>query len=476
MKFQILFYTLFIIQYLAHHSYSWHNSPTESSQGTEVHEPVRNQLQKRTHEIILTKKLFAKKANIEEFKTLSSLKNMMPDSLILCYLLGRLKGLASQIKKYLPWSAGKFPSHVFETDGEFDKAISLATKALEIEELTTRDKVWLLAVFTNLQGYLPQGGINPLNTDVIQRTSSRATILLHLTKDLDLISATQALWASHTEPPLVDFDRSLAEAYSRITILDRIKSRLGTIDHSNLSEFVLRTYDVLIQEICPMPGRELEKLLQNCLKILLKPDGAMVDQDIAYRVLHEYSKVSHRAKEIAMEGIKEESLSFMKRFEVDMLIRNLINLRRDYMGTHFATLISPFIKLQEATMQNFEHIVEVLVDDSFRSPQSKEIPMTEHQMIQLLYQVADHIDGARPYLCRQVEWRMESQRYAVKRPQDTEDTSGRDICTICLSGIEGNGDIVDLEHGSSHRFHKKCLRVGPVSQLTINNCIAWIST
>ncbi|KAH9817830.1 hypothetical protein DFH28DRAFT_960837 [Melampsora americana] len=590
MKFQVLCYALLTISCSAHHSNIWLNGSKKeifrSSQETSVHELVKHHLQRRSNEITLTEDVSTKKASIKEFKNLLALAKVMEISFF--YLSGILKSLKSQIKKPLFSSKEHFPSHVFEEGGIFGKAISASVHRLEKDDMPVKNKIWLIAMLKHLQEYLPQGELLPLPTDVDYRTSRPAELYLHLTRDLDLIRVGQSLWTLDVvKPELVDMDPSLAEVITRMEMIKWVGPRRKRLGHTQLSQFMLETYNDLVKESCPMPGTQLEELVQRCLQIAIMPNTSEQDKDLAYTVLFEYSKFSHRAKRIvevkkaqdlafkelfededsvrtlandwkdhmncyirakvidrikpqlknkddsrlssfilearwqllegdgliidsklrsflrkcllyarqdnmanvnkevayqvlyalskvsprakeAMECIKAQVPSFMKVHRYEELKKTITNLWLQHKHTKYAKLIEPFFRHPKFGFIHFQRTIEALREGSFCPDIFRKEPMSEDILITLLYRFSDHIDGAKAYLDGKVKWNVEAQTYQVKDPEETDNPSGRDICTICLEPLRSNDNVhnsltdhdvvVDLNHGGhSHRFHKTCL-------------------
>ncbi|KAH9817831.1 hypothetical protein DFH28DRAFT_960842 [Melampsora americana] len=592
MKFQVLCYALLMMSCSAHHSNTWHNGSKReifrSSQEISVHGPVKHHLQRRADEIMLTEDVSTKKASIKEFKNLLALAKVMEISF--SYLSGILKRLDSQIKKPLFSSKEHFPSHVFAEGGSFGKAISVSVQLLEIDDMPVKKKIWLIAMLKHLQEYLPKGKLLPLPTNVDYRTSRPAELYLHLTRDLDLIHVGQSLWTSGVvNPELVDMDPSLAEVITKMEMIKWVGPRRKRLGHTQLSQFMLETYNDLFKESCPMPGTQLEELVQRCLQIAIMPNTSEQDKDLAYTVLFEYSKFSHSAEKIvdvkkaqdlafkdlsededlvrtlannwkdhmnyyirdkvidwikpqlknnndyrlssfvleaneklfqdnrdiidstlrsflrkcllyarqgdvanvnqevayqvlyalskvsprakeAMECIKAQVPSFRKVHRYEELIKKMTNLWQRHKRTKYGKLIEPFCRRPKVGLIHLQNVIEALIADSFCPVIFRKEPMSEHLLIKLMYQFSDHIDGAEAYLDGKVEWNMDSQTYQVKDPEETDNTSGRDICTICLGPLRSNDNVqnsltdhdvvVDLNHGGhSHRFHKICLLV-----------------
>ncbi|EGG10046.1 uncharacterized protein MELLADRAFT_60465 [Melampsora larici-populina 98AG31] len=352
-------------------------------------------------------------SSIEEFNLILAMSDEISKRskrTVLEPLAKRLKLLALKIEK----SEGlpeQFNTSVFGTGGEFRYACERAVRTLQNLSLKPRETIWVLAVLKHLQGFLPQGELEPIRTDMARGPICRAALGLHLTKDLDLLSMSKILWFSPADPELVDVDSSLAQAYFALKTIDSMKSYVDRPHESSFFTTCVEIYNYLLNTKIPVEEDGVDFLAKKFIAL-----STMEVRGIAYSHLYHMKMIFPRVKEI-IEEEKFKDLSFKNAYENEEL---LINIRRFAVADRRAPindLIYPFLNLKFATVQNIKDVVQAMLEGKHK----KDIPVSirDHEgtsvlshrdseeedfIIRLLGGIASHIPGAEQYLESQVEW------------------------------------------------------------------------
>ncbi|KAH9811536.1 hypothetical protein DFH28DRAFT_981237 [Melampsora americana] len=383
----------------------------------EVYEPINlhlnspASLNENLPELNLDPQLCQPSSSIDEFRSILDMSNTFSKtSTDVKALDQRLRSLAFKIEK----SNGEFPEQfnasVFMRRREFQFARERAVRILQNLSLEPRETVWVLAVLKHLQGYLPQGDLEPIRTDMARGPICRAALGLHLTKDLNLLNASKILWSSPAAPELVNVDQSLAEAYFALRTIDSMRSYVETPNESEFFTNCAEVYNYLLNTKIPIEEKGVDFLTKKFIAL-----STIENRGIAFSHLYHMQLVFPRVKHI-IDVEKSKDTSFKEAYENEELVINIRRFVVAHSRTPISNLIYPFLNFKVATVQNVKDVVDAMLegkreeerassgDHRRLSVLSQWVSKEEGFLIRLLNHIGSHIPGAKQYLDSQVEW------------------------------------------------------------------------
>ncbi|EGG07697.1 uncharacterized protein MELLADRAFT_62503 [Melampsora larici-populina 98AG31] len=316
-----------------------------------------------------------------------------------------LDELASTLRLSFPSLQEKLSSNAFLKGKQVEKTINIAVDILENYHLQSKERIWVLAVLTHLQEYLPKGDLKPIETDMNKGPIRNAALQLHLTKGLNLVGASQELWNSKEGPKLLDIDLSLSEALSKFKIIKWITTQFKTDEASKSSNFMVETHDILLQERCPMQEEILQPLLSRCSQHLEEQDTTPWDKELAYIILHKYGKIYPAVRDF-VRFKKSQNECFKKTYDYKEL-PNLIYQASKDLGP-FEIPMKIFLKEKSINMDSIKHVIESIFRTKhqyqrWETAESEQLANQEDSVIRLLQYITTQIDGAKSYLEEQLE-------------------------------------------------------------------------
>ncbi|EGG07700.1 uncharacterized protein MELLADRAFT_105737 [Melampsora larici-populina 98AG31] len=393
--------------------------------------------------------------DINRFKRLLNVKKKIPTW---WFLDMDLDELASNLRISFPFLQEKIRSDAFMKGKQVEKTINYAVDILENYRLQSKERIWVLAVLTHLQEYLPKGDLRPIVTDMSKGPISNAGLQLHLTKGLNLIGASQELWNSKKGPTLLEIDLSLSEALSKWKIIKWLTCQFRADEASKSSKFMVETHDLLLQESCPMEEETLRKLLLRCSQNLEEQDTSPWDKELAYIILHKYEQIYPVVRDF-VRFQKSQNDYFKKTYEYKELPNLILQARQD-LGP-FKNLMKLFLKEKSMNMDS----IKLLIDSILRTKQkyqrwedteSKQMANQEDSVIRLLQHISTHIDGAKSYLEDLVDHRSDSQMYTFNT---LELSPTGQPCVICQQDMHKEEALVKLHSEVDHQLHMDCWQV-----------------
>ncbi|KAH9813585.1 hypothetical protein DFH28DRAFT_333182 [Melampsora americana] len=323
-----------------------------------------------------------------------------------------LRDLSSHLDWPFPWffSTARFNSGVFGKGEQFEQSIQKSIRLLEDHALVPKERIWVLTVLSHLQGYLPNGELIPMVTNFEEGPIGYAELQLHLTRGLNLLEASELLWGSEEAPKLVKIDPSLAEVMLRLKLIKWIKSQFRNNQANSLSKFLVEIYDFFLQERCPMHPERFKSFLLLCSSHVRGMDISnelVLEERLAYTVLQLYAEIYPTVKEFREEE-KLRNNQFRVRFEFEDVFQDISSaLERRTLGG-FKDLVSPFLKFENWNMNSFKNAIDTMIHARQKGPRWGETSTTtyaskESTVIKNLLCIANHIDGAKPYIDAKVE-------------------------------------------------------------------------
>ncbi|KAH9816149.1 hypothetical protein DFH28DRAFT_966196 [Melampsora americana] len=394
--------------------------------------------------------------NIKDFRILLHVNRKVPTWR---YLSMDLDKLTSSLKIKFPSFQQRFSSKVFMKGEQFEKSIDLAVEILENYQLESKERIWVLAVLKHLQDYLPHGELKPMNTDMKLGPIRHAALQLHLTRGLDLLGVSQKLWKSDKSPKLLQIDLALSEALSRLKIIDWITSQFKMNEVTKLSPFMVKTYDILLQESCPIEEGKLKTLLSKCTKNLQSQDIIRQEKELSYIILQKYEVIYPTVKDfLKLEKSKNKILKKSCEYqELPKLINHF--LKHKDLGP-FRDPIKFFLEERNMNMNSIQLVIKSIINtkqsyqrwDSFKS---KNLAIQEDLVIRLLHHISSHINGAESYLEGLVNHSIDSHIFTVKMP---EFNSIGQRCVVCQQDMYEEDNLVKLHLEVDHKIHMDCLK------------------
>lgn len=349
--------------------------------------------------------------SIDEFNSILAISDEFPKKsrrTVLKVLVDRLKLLTLKIDKSENLSE-RFNSSVFSRRGEFGIARERAVRTLQNFSLDARETIWVLAVLKYLQGHLPQGELEPIRTDMTVGRICRAALGLHLTKDLDLLSASKILWSSDEAPELVGVDSSLAHAYFAFTTIDSMKSYVEHPHNPAFFTICAEIFNYLLNTKIPIEENGVDFLAKKFIAL-----SSVEHRGIAYSHLYHMNMVFPAVKEM-IEAQKLKDVSFKDAYENEEILINIRRLAVASRRSPINDLIYPFLNLKFATLQNIKDVVDAMFLVKKQVQGSSILNHLEEDfIIRTLCGIARHIPGAKEYLESQVEWSAEAKRFGLK--------------------------------------------------------------
>ncbi|KAH9811531.1 hypothetical protein DFH28DRAFT_429687 [Melampsora americana] len=363
-------------------------------------------------------------SNIKDFKGILALSNKTVEKSKMTMLDRDLKDLASKINRSLIGSSGQFHSSTFFRNQEFEHALVTAVEILEDRSLEPKQSIWALAVLKHLQGYLPQGELKPIRTDMTQGPICRAALGLSLTQDLDLLGASQTLWMSNVEPEISKVDLHLAQAFLILETIETLHLYLHHLDKPRL--FGVEMYNYLLKRKLPMNKHEVKLFGRMLLKLATVETNDGFEKGFAYLHIYKMASVFPEIKDLIefessinasfKKGYGERVLNIMFYEHNEELLEDIWSFLLKIYSTPLETMFDRLYKLKTATVQDIDAVVKYLVEGKYRGHGSsqdkpewryvvpKQTAEQEYAILCLLRRIAIQIPGAEKYLESQVEW------------------------------------------------------------------------
>lgn len=207
---------------------------------------------------------------------------------------------------------------------------------------------------------------------------------------------------------------ALAEALSQMKIIDWVKDKFIDDQGTQSSSFIIETYDVLLQESCPIEVGKMETMLLKCTEHLGGQGLLKLERELAYMIIQEYMHIYLKAKEI-IEHKKSKDKSFKWIFECEELIMEVNQTVEQGTLGPFAQVIKPFLNPQNLSMPTLKDTIRYLTHLKQENVRWEDEPydqehqaLREHLVIQLLNKLSPYIEGAKTYLESQLELNGES--------------------------------------------------------------------
>ncbi|EGG07696.1 uncharacterized protein MELLADRAFT_105741 [Melampsora larici-populina 98AG31] len=395
--------------------------------------------------------------DINNFKRLIRVNKQIPTW---WFLSMGLNELASNLRISFPSLQEKLSSNAFMKGTQVESTINIAVYTLENYHLKSKERIWVLAVLTHLQEYLPKGDLKPIETDMHQGPIRNAALQLHLTKGLNLIGASQQLWKLEKGPKIWEIDLSLSEALSKFKIIKWITYQFKADETSKSSKFMVETHDLLLQESCPLQEGTLRNLLSMCSQHLEEQDTSPWNKELAYMILNKYGKIYPTVRDF-VRFKKSQNDCFKKAYESKEL-PNIIHcfLKRTDLGP-FKNPLEVFLMEKSMNMDSIKHLIESIFRTKhqyqrWETKESEQLANQEDSVIGLLQHISTLIDGAKSYLEGLVDYRSDSHIYTFKMP---ELIPIGQPCVICQQDMHKEDDLVKLHSEVDHKVHTDCWHV-----------------
>ncbi|KAH9810283.1 hypothetical protein DFH28DRAFT_903154 [Melampsora americana] len=461
MKFLIFFFS--IILNFSHSVYCPYMVVDDSARPIQVYQPINlhsDSPSSSDPQSGITRSInkFYSRPNTKKFKKLLHIqtenKRHLCPHLDLRYLFSYLKRPFPIIFPFM-FCKHRRPPSAFARQYELCKFKAEAVHELEHGHLDTKQKVWVLAVLNHLQNYLPKVQLEPIKTDMTKEPIRYSALLLHLTRGLDLTRATQELWKSPG-----NIDPSLAEALSKAEIIRWITEEFDHEQSTKESNFMVETYNTLLQESSPLKDEQLNTILSRCTEYLKSHDANNLEKKFAYAVLVKYSSIYSKIRDFVNVEKSQDEL-FRNQYEYEGLVEEVTYLMQNWFFDKFKPTLDPLSGETIIDMKCIKHIIQSIIraretERRLGTATSEEHKIQEDLVICLLRRCFNHIEGAQAYLEDVVQWNSNTQMFSLKMPTLTPTGN---ICVVCQGHIHGEEISLILHNIMPHRAHKDCVYV-----------------